>query len=333
MSSEPQPLSASPFGRLPGAAASDERVAARPRQRRAADRASSSSSSSLPAFRNPALDAARRSGGARCRRRPARARVHDRLLRRDARSSFRAATSASSRSTAPSTISRWAARARSRCRSRSSSRRGCRSPTSSASSRRCAPRPRAPASPIVTGDTKVVDRGNGDEIFINTSGIGVVPAGVDASARAHVRPGDAILLSGTIGDHGIAILAAREGLELGGDLAQRHRAAARAGGGAARRLPGRPRDARPDPRRPRGDARRDRVARASWASRSTRRAIPVRDAVRGACELLGLDPLLRRQRGQARRVRAGRQPPAQCSPRMRAHPLGRDAARDRDRHR
>src|SRR6185503_2000340 len=71
--------------------------------------------------------------------------------------------------------------------------------------------------PIVTGDTKVVGRGAGDKIFINTSGIGLVPPGVDLSSQ-RVRPGDAILLSGTIGDHGATILAAREGLELGGEL-------------------------------------------------------------------------------------------------------------------
>src|SRR4029079_13944902 len=71
--------------------------------------------------------------------------------------------------------------------------------------------------PIVTGDTKVVGRGAGDKIFINTSGIGMVPPGIDLSSL-RVRPGDAVLLSGSIGDHGATILAAREGLELGGDL-------------------------------------------------------------------------------------------------------------------
>src|SRR5262245_37336907 len=68
---------------------------------------------------------------------------------------------------------------------------------------------------IVTGDTKVVGRGSGDKIFINTSGIGVVRPGVDLSSR-HVRPGDAILLSGPIGEHGVAILSTREGLGFEG---------------------------------------------------------------------------------------------------------------------
>jgi hydrogenase expression/formation protein HypE len=71
--------------------------------------------------------------------------------------------------------------------------------------------------PVVTGDTKVVGRGSGDKIFINTSGVGVVPAGVALSSR-RVCAGDAILLSGTVGDHGATILAQREGLGLGGDL-------------------------------------------------------------------------------------------------------------------
>ena len=66
---------------------------------------------------------------------------------------------------------------------------------------------------IVTGDTKVVEKGSGDQLFIITSGIGLVPQGVNLSA-SHARPGDKVLLSGTIGDHGIAILAQREGLEF-----------------------------------------------------------------------------------------------------------------------
>ena len=66
---------------------------------------------------------------------------------------------------------------------------------------------------IVTGDTKVVEKGSGDQLFINTTGIGVVPEGVSLSANA-AQPGDRILLSGSIGDHGIAILTQREGLEF-----------------------------------------------------------------------------------------------------------------------
>jgi len=70
---------------------------------------------------------------------------------------------------------------------------------------------------IVTGDTKVVEKGSGDGVFVNTAGIGFVPSGVSYSA-AKVRPGDRIILNGSLGEHGITILSQREGLELGGDL-------------------------------------------------------------------------------------------------------------------
>ena len=70
---------------------------------------------------------------------------------------------------------------------------------------------------IVTGDTKVVNRGHGDGVFINTSGIGFVPEGVDLSG-AHIRSGDAIIVSGTLGDHGITIMSCREGLSFQADI-------------------------------------------------------------------------------------------------------------------
>jgi hydrogenase expression/formation protein HypE len=70
---------------------------------------------------------------------------------------------------------------------------------------------------IVTGDTKVVEKGSGDQLFINTTGIGLVPDGVILSSD-RVRPGDKVLLSGTLGDHGIAILAKREGLEFESEI-------------------------------------------------------------------------------------------------------------------
>ena len=66
---------------------------------------------------------------------------------------------------------------------------------------------------VVTGDTKVVNRGHGDGIYINTAGVGLVPAGVELSG-ANCKPGDAILLSGTLGDHGICIMSQRENLSF-----------------------------------------------------------------------------------------------------------------------
>lgn len=142
---------------------------------------------------------------------------------------------------------------------------------------------------IVTGDTKVVDKGKGDGIFINTAGIGVVPAGVIVGPR-RIRPGDAILVSGDLGSHGIAVLSMREGLALAGnivsDSAPVHRVVADllahdieihclrdlTRGGLASAL--------------------NEIAAVAGVGISVdERRIPVRDEVRGACELLGLDPL------------------------------------------
>jgi hydrogenase expression/formation protein HypE len=177
---------------------------------------------------------------------------------------------------------------------------------------------------VVTGDTKVVGRGSGDKVFINTSGIGVVPPGIAVSS-ARVAPGDAILLSGTVGDHGITILTQREGLELDGalasDTAPLHELtaamfAAHADIHALR-----------DPTRGGVAATLVEIAsRRKLGVAIDERAVPVRDTVRGACEILGLDPLLVANEGKlvafvpedgAARVLAA----------MRAHPLGRDAAR------
>ena len=101
---------------------------------------------------------------------------------------------------------------------------------------------------IVTGDTKVVDRGKGDQVFITTTGVGIVPEGRCLSVR-NARPGDKVLVSGTIGDHGVAILSVREGIEfetvLESDSAPLY--------GLTRvmldAVPFDPLDARPDPRR------------------------------------------------------------------------------------
>jgi hydrogenase expression/formation protein HypE len=142
---------------------------------------------------------------------------------------------------------------------------------------------------IVTGDTKVVDRGKGDGIFINTAGVGVLATDIQISPAA-VQPGDTVLLSGDIGRHGIAIMAVREGLtfesEIESDcapLAELVFQLLKAGirihcmrdltrGGLASAL----------------------VEIAQAAGRTIdidERAIPVREEVRGACEILGLDPL------------------------------------------
>jgi hydrogenase expression/formation protein HypE len=92
-------------------------------------------------------------------------------------------------------------------------RKAFRSPIWSGSSFRWREQRRSAGVPIVTGDTKVVEKGKGDGVFITTTGLGVVPDGVHVSAE-NANPGQAILLSGPIGDHGVAILSKRENLEF-----------------------------------------------------------------------------------------------------------------------
>ncbi len=143
---------------------------------------------------------------------------------------------------------------------------------------------------IVTGDTKVVERGKGDGVFINTAGIGRVPPGLDISGD-RARPGDRILLSGTVGDHGMAIMSLRNGLEfetaLESDCASLNTLVGRmveAAGGAIRVLR--------DPTRGGVAATLNEIADQSGVGmRLHEAAVPVRAEVRGACELLGLDPL------------------------------------------
>ncbi|HEX3903379.1 MAG TPA: hydrogenase expression/formation protein HypE [Polyangia bacterium] len=178
--------------------------------------------------------------------------------------------------------------------------------------------------PIVTGDTKVVGRGNGDKIFINTSGIGLVPAGVHLSS-SRVAPGDVILLSGAIGDHGATILAEREGLALGGALASDTAALHELSAEILRAAPGT--HAMRDPTR--GGLATVLVEIASRRKLGVdvdERSVPVHDAVRGACELYGLDPLLLANEGKlVAFVPAAEADQALAA--MRAHPLGCEAAR------
>ena len=177
---------------------------------------------------------------------------------------------------------------------------------------------------IVTGDTKVVGRGSGDQVFINTSGIGVVPGGVQLGS-AQVRAGDAILLSGSIGDHGVAIMAHRAGLELAGDVASDTAPLHDLSASLLRACP--EIHAMRDPTRGGVAATLVEIAtRRGLGIEVDEAAIPVRDAVRGACELLGLDPLLVANEGKLAVF-----VPEACADAalaaMRAHPLGRHAAR------
>ena len=148
---------------------------------------------------------------------------------------------------------------------------------------------RAAGVSIVTGDTKVVDGGRSDGLVINTSGIGVVPAGLTLSAAA-VAPGDAVLLSGTIADHGMAIMSVREGLgfeaEIASDSAALHTLVA-----AMLKVCPQIRLLR-DPTRGGVAASLNEIAAASSLGiEIDEAAIPVAPPVAHACELLGLDPL------------------------------------------
>jgi len=177
---------------------------------------------------------------------------------------------------------------------------------------------------VVTGDTKVVGKGSGDKVFINTSGIGVVPAGIDLSSR-NVRPGDAILLSGSIGDHGVAIMSTREGLEFEGEL---HSDTAPLHELASAMLAASPRiHAMRDPTRGGLAATLVEIAsRQGLGIEVSERAVPVRDTVRGACEILGLDPMLVANEGKLVAFVPDDAGEAVLDA-MRRHPLGRDAVR------
>ncbi len=178
--------------------------------------------------------------------------------------------------------------------------------------------------PIVTGDTKVVQRGKGDGVFINTAGVGVIPEGL-MPGQAMVRPGDKILLSGPIGDHGITIMLEREGLDLASDIqsdtAALHtltEAILLAGGGKVHCLK--------DPTRGGIATALNEIALgAEVAIALYEQAIPVRPEVRGACEILGLDPLTIANEGKLLACVA---PDVvdEVVRVMQAHPLGRESA-------
>lgn len=176
---------------------------------------------------------------------------------------------------------------------------------------------------IVTGDTKVVEKGSGDGLFINTTGIGVVAEGVCLSA-SQARPGDCVILSGSIGEHGIAILAEREGIQfespVGSDSAALHTLVADmlAVAPGIRCLR--------DPTRGGVSSTLNEIAQQSKVSiRLEERAIPVRQEVRGACEMLGLDPMYVANEGKLIAIVDPADAEALLAA-MHRHPLGAGAA-------
>ncbi len=175
---------------------------------------------------------------------------------------------------------------------------------------------------IVTGDTKVVEKGSGDGLFINTSGVGVVPADVTLGAD-QARPGDKVLLSGFIGDHGIAILAQREGLEfettVASDSAPLH-TLVQTMLAASREI----RCMRDPTRGGLSSTLNEIAAQSRVGIVLDERRIPVREEVKGACELLGLDPLYVANEGKLVAI-VGPQGADAVLAAMRGHPLGHDA--------
>jgi hydrogenase expression/formation protein HypE len=142
---------------------------------------------------------------------------------------------------------------------------------------------------IVTGDTKVVEKGKGDKIFINTSGIGRVLPGMNI-APLHCSAGDAVIINGTIGDHGIAILAEREGLVFESGTISDTRALNHMMLDVFRKKPGI--HVLRDPTRGGLASALNEICLASKTGiRLFEDQLPVSDGVRGACELMGLDPL------------------------------------------
>ena len=176
---------------------------------------------------------------------------------------------------------------------------------------------------IVTGDTKVVERGKADGVFITTTGIGVVPAGIDLSGD-RARPGDRVILSGSIGDHGVAVMSKRSSLgfetEILSDSAALHGLVAGivAVAGPSLRL-------LRDPTRGGLGATLNEIAQQSRCGFLIEESrIPVRPEVAAACELLGLDPLYVANEGKLVAV-ADPGATDDLLAVMRAHPLGGNA--------
>ncbi|HUN92979.1 MAG TPA: hydrogenase expression/formation protein HypE [Burkholderiaceae bacterium] len=177
---------------------------------------------------------------------------------------------------------------------------------------------------IVTGDTKVVERGKGDGVFISTTGVGVLPDGRDIGG-ANARAGDAILVSGTIGDHGVAILSMRESLAFETEIRSDTAALNGLIAGALAAAPGL-RVLRDPTRGGLATTLNEIASQSGVGMLIDESAIPVRPQVAAACEFLGLDPLYVANEGKVVAICAAADASAVLAA-MHAHPLGRDACR------
>jgi hydrogenase expression/formation protein HypE len=178
---------------------------------------------------------------------------------------------------------------------------------------------------IVTGDTKVVERGHGDGVYINTAGVGIIRPGLTLGPH-HAMPGDVVLVSGTIGDHGMAIMSVREGLEFESQI--------RSDCAALNGLIGYVLDevgssvhAMRDPTRGGLASTLNEIAASSGVGiEIDETQLPVRPEVQSACELLGLDPVYVANEGKVV-IFVAPEAADRALEIMRAHPLGADAAR------
>ncbi len=183
---------------------------------------------------------------------------------------------------------------------------------------------KAAGVPIVTGDTKVVDRGKGDGVFVNVSGIGLVPEGIAISPK-RAAPGDVVLVTGEIATHGMAIMSVREGLRfettLTTDSAPLNGMVDALLGALGSKV-----HVLRDPTRGGVASTLNELAQqARLGIRLDERAIPVAEEVRGACEILGLDPLYVANEGKAL-VFVERSAAEEALAILRAHPLGAKSA-------
>lgn len=176
---------------------------------------------------------------------------------------------------------------------------------------------------VVTGDTKVVDRGKGDGVYINTTGVGVVPAGVEVGP-ARARPGDVVVINGPIAEHGIAIMSVREGLEF--------ETAVESDSAALHRLVGDLLDGlgpavhvlRDPTRGGLASALNEIAGQAGVGVRLDERSLPLAEQVRGACEILGFDPLYVANEGKCLAI-VERDRAEEAVAIMERHPEGRGA--------
>lgn len=177
---------------------------------------------------------------------------------------------------------------------------------------------------VVAGDTKVVERGHGDGIYINTTGVGVVIEGVEVGPD-QARPGDVVLLSGTVGDHGIAVLSQREGLAFETELVSD---SAPLNGLVEALLTAAPHThCLRDPTRGGLAAALNELAEASGVGIEIEEgAVPVRPAVAAACEMLGFDPLTVANEGKLVAIVPLEETEVALAA-IQAHPLGQEAAR------